>query len=615
MKKINGMIGALSIAAAIVLSGCQTDDTNSNTNGAQGSANSSNTKSAKVRASDAYVVALQSAATMKAGNQEFNTTDVEENGTIVFKGIPKDLNLSDATVYIPGDAIVDTDGDGVLSSKDQIIRMALKAKGIDGIANQLATLALEQNDTKAYEEFKNFDPVKAKIDLIKNPDNEQLKVLVAISDAVAMLAKEAKNKDKNVTEVTSKIKLSLIKRVMDKTDTVSDLQAAIIDTIDEASQEAEVSEDNITKNVLNVIKVINTAHDMVENGDENATADKLVSAVIAVSDGDANATAVEQDIKKGMLDKVKEHIKENPIVKKHIHDRGNFNGGNGFDFGMHGNSGDGEGNESHEHKGGEKADNNGTKGGMDNNKTHNGDGHKGGFDDKDHMKDSNGTKGGMDGHKKDGDEDEKSGMKDSNGTKDNMDGHKKEGSEDGKDGFDKNSGNMKDNNGTDEGQAGSGEQDSNAKNGNGSGDMKGSGGNDDMSGNGQGSGDDAQDGNAKGNSGNGDINGNEQGNSDDMKESKSGNGTGSDVQDGSAKNGDNSGDMKGNGKTDDDIDENDDDNKSGSDVDDDSDDIKDNNASKDNGQNSGDTDSDLTGNNKNQKDSQDKNASNKGANL
>ncbi len=374
MRKISGLIGIISFAAALALTGCQTDGCNLNDT-QSGSGNSDNTKSAKVRASDAYVVSLQSAATIKVGSQEFKTTSVEENGTVVFKGIPKDLNLSNATVYIPKDAIVDTDGDGVLSEKDQIIRMPLKAKGIEGVANPLATLALEHNDTEAYEKFKNFDPVKAKIDLIKNPDNDKVKALVAISDAVALLVKEAKGKDKNVTEIMQKIKLALVKDIAEKNETASDVQEAVIDTIDDAAQEAGVSEDNITKKVADVLKVIDTVHETIANEDSNITAHQAVAAVIAVSDADANANEVEKDIKEGMLNRIKEHIKENPIVKKHITEKGHFTGGNGFGFGMHGNGGNDKGDakagaDENASAGGNLSNEQEHAGGMDKNSTH-----------------------------------------------------------------------------------------------------------------------------------------------------------------------------------------------------------------------------------------------------
>ena len=73
------------------------------------------TKNVTIEASDAGVVNLPTPAKMVIGGKEYTTKNVN-NGVITFK-VPSNVDEKKAEFLVPGDAIVDTDGDGKLSKK------------------------------------------------------------------------------------------------------------------------------------------------------------------------------------------------------------------------------------------------------------------------------------------------------------------------------------------------------------------------------------------------------------------------------------------------------------------------------------------------------------------
>jgi len=311
-----------SIAAATLLVGCggggSIGNGATNNNGSTSETPTVSKKISTVQASDAYVVHLITPATLKAEGKEFNTTRVEANGTIVFN-LPDDLNLTNAKIKIPADAIVDADGDGNYSAKDQTIRMALYTKGVDSVANPLATVALEKNDTKAYTDFKNFDPVKAKEKLIDNPDNGKLKALVAVNDAIASLVKEANST--NPKAILRDIKLNEIKQFVDNNSSNTDIADMTITTIQKAATNAAVNENQIADKTSNILKVIEKVHTAMKNKKIKSRKDAL-KAVLAISDADVNMTVIDKAIADGNITAIRTHIRDDvKVLKDRAHNK------------------------------------------------------------------------------------------------------------------------------------------------------------------------------------------------------------------------------------------------------------------------------------------------------
>ena len=291
-----------------------------------------------VQVSDAYVVALQSPATMKVDGKEFNSTTVEANGTVVFE-IPKDMNLSNAHINIPEDAIVDSDGDGVLSEKDQLIRMGLKAKGVDCVANPIATVVLEHNDTKAYEDAKDFDPVEAKRKLIEESlSDAHKKAMVALSDAIALLEKMAKENGKDAAAVVGKIDAKKIKEFIHTgADGEEDINNMLNNIFADALSEAEIDTDLFYDKVEEILNTIDDAKVAVH--EKRRALHEALAAVIAVSDADANAVAIREAMRhKGDISDITKHIHQNIKVRDFIQHKHLKSGSdnNGTDKEMHG---------------------------------------------------------------------------------------------------------------------------------------------------------------------------------------------------------------------------------------------------------------------------------------
>ena len=181
MKKLSLIASGLIVAGVLI--GC---------GGGSGSSTTSKTK--KITASDAYVTndGLKYVTIECSGENDINLTK-EGNFTVGDKGIITFINndripCADPTIIIPEGSGVDTTGDGEADTK---IRMALKTKGFGTVANPIGTALLEQNESLFNSSnYKFFDPVEAKEKLLKGEGNETLKKLVAISDAIAYLAKE-----------------------------------------------------------------------------------------------------------------------------------------------------------------------------------------------------------------------------------------------------------------------------------------------------------------------------------------------------------------------------------------------------------------------------------------
>ncbi len=296
----------------------QNPNNGSNRQTNQSQANGKTTKEVKIKASDAYVVALPTAATLKVGHKEFNSTKVEANGTIVFE-VPNDLNISKAYFHIPKDAIVDADGDGNLSEADQIIRMPLLSKGKNAIANPLTTVALNNNATTLYEKIKNFDPVAAKEELIKDPNNEHLKKLVVASEAIAMIAHKAQNNDANVTEVLNKIDFDKLQTIIDNNASFQEVKPEFAKIFKDAKIEAGIDQ-NITKKVDDFVALIKEVHKKYQQAhDKKLARKKAMLAILAASDGEVDIDVAkefdEDTIKNALRENASRKVEE--FLQKH----------------------------------------------------------------------------------------------------------------------------------------------------------------------------------------------------------------------------------------------------------------------------------------------------------
>jgi hypothetical protein len=245
-----------------------------------------------VLASDAYVVKLKTPATLKIGDKEYNTTDVEK-GKIKFK-VPKDINLSqDVKVSIPRDAIVDSNNNGKWDENDSKIRMPLETNSIgDGyVANPLTTVALETNNTDLLEKVKTFDPVEAKRELILNSDDNQTKVLVAASDGIAILSQKVEEKGKDPLVAMKEINTSAIEEAY-KNPSDMNITNVLNKALSPAANYVGVDLSNVIDKVNGIMKVIDKASISIKNikGNGNTinvgeVADAYTSLVISTSDG------------------------------------------------------------------------------------------------------------------------------------------------------------------------------------------------------------------------------------------------------------------------------------------------------------------------------------------
>ncbi len=262
MKKI---VLPISLITAFALTGC----------GGGGSV-SSDTKEAKVKAADAYVVKLESPATAEYNGHTYESTTVNKNGEIVFK-VPKNFDEAKAYYQIPKDAWVDVDMDGKCNEHiDKHIRMALKAYG-NYVANPIGTVILEQDkpDMKLYEKYKNYDPVEAKEAVIKNPSDATLMAKVIAADSIAFALEEASAHHKNAHETCKAIRIETLKNI----DSYKNNSVALVNDL-MANTDTDIGAliDKAQKEAQNIIN----AHKEYINGKE----DQAIKDVIKFTDGD-----------------------------------------------------------------------------------------------------------------------------------------------------------------------------------------------------------------------------------------------------------------------------------------------------------------------------------------
>ena len=279
-----------------------------------------NSKEVKIKASDAYVVALPTAATLKVGNKEYKSTHVEANGTIVFD-IPKGVDLSKAKITIPNDAIVDADGDGKLSEGDQIIRMALHTKGNATIANPITTAALEKNASTVFDKIKDFDPVAAKEKLIQNPQDEHLKKLVAVSEAIAFIAHQSQKNDIDPAKALEKIDFDKLKEIIENNTTLEESKDLLSQLFKDAEEEAG-TEENIERKIDKIMNIIQKGHEKYKNAEEKekkVMKKRALLAVLAMSDADVDEAVAqsfdEETIKSALKMNATNKIKN--FIQKH----------------------------------------------------------------------------------------------------------------------------------------------------------------------------------------------------------------------------------------------------------------------------------------------------------
>ena len=283
--------------------------------GCGGGGSSSDTKSASVTASDAYVVSLPTPATAECDGIDYNSTNVE-NGVITFN-LPKSVDSSNCVYSIPKDAIVDIDGDGKLSEPDQTIRMPLKTKGAGTVANPLTTSALTKGDLDNFEKFKEFDPVKAKKHLLENPDDNKTAKLVASADAIAYLADEAKKKGLDVSEVLKDVDTNAIVISIENDD--SNMSEVVTQVIEPAGKIHNIDTKQIDSKVKETHKAIKELHLAIKSGDINSTDSKeAINAIIAVTDGNVTASEITTAIENKDLKSIIKKVKIDEYTKKEI---------------------------------------------------------------------------------------------------------------------------------------------------------------------------------------------------------------------------------------------------------------------------------------------------------
>jgi hypothetical protein len=308
MKKLSKITSVILAGSAAMLIGCG--------GGGGSSHHKSSDKNVTITAADAYVVGLPTPATVTIGDKLYPSIAVN-NGKITFT-VPANADVTASEFNVPGNAIVDTDGDGKLSPKDQVIRMPLKTMGEGSSANPIATAALARGDNKAFEAAKNFDPVEAKKQLILNPDDPKTKALVAVSDGIAELAKTAKEKGIDPLEVVKEVNTEIVQQVVSNPEmvTTQDITDVVQEVVKTAAQKAQVDPTEVAQKVKKVVEVIETAAKAVKEG--KLDPEKALVAIVAVSDADLDPEVAKQALEEGNIDKVVESIPENPIVQQVI---------------------------------------------------------------------------------------------------------------------------------------------------------------------------------------------------------------------------------------------------------------------------------------------------------
>ena len=308
MKKLSKITSVILAGSAAMLIGCG--------GGGGSSHHKSSDKNVTITAADAYVVGLPTPATVIIGDKLYPSVAVN-NGKITFT-VPANADVTASEFNVPGNAIVDTDGDGKLSPKDQVIRMPLKTMGEGSSANPIATAALARGDNKAFEAAKNFDPVEAKKQLILNPDDPKTKALVAVSDGIAELAKTAKEKGIDPLEVVKEVNTEIVQQVVSNPEVVTtqDITDVVQEVVKTAAQKAQVDPTEVAQKVKKVVEVIETAAKAVK--EKKLDPEKALVAIVAVSDADLDPEVAKQALEEGKIDKVVESIPENPVVQQVI---------------------------------------------------------------------------------------------------------------------------------------------------------------------------------------------------------------------------------------------------------------------------------------------------------
>ncbi|NPA54791.1 MAG: hypothetical protein GXO40_00310 [Epsilonproteobacteria bacterium] len=317
MNKISKIASMMLVGSVFAFVGCGGGSSSSDNTTADNTTADNTTTT--IIASDAYVVGLATPATVTINGVEYKSQDVV-NGKITFT-IPANADVTNATFDVPGDAIVDTDGDGQLSAKDQVIRMPLQTKGAGSVANPIATAALLKNDMEAFDAAKDFDPVESKKELItklaNDPDSvetKKLQALVAVSDSVADLAKQAQDKGVDPETVLKSVDTQVVKEVVQNPQSV-DLTEVVTQTVEPAATVAGVDPQEITNKVQNTIEVMQTTAEAIKAGTIK-DADEALKAVLAVSDAGVDPEAVKEAVQSGDLDAVIEQIPTDPKVQE-----------------------------------------------------------------------------------------------------------------------------------------------------------------------------------------------------------------------------------------------------------------------------------------------------------
>jgi hypothetical protein len=304
MKKLST---ALIISAASILIGC----------GGGGSSSQSDTTILKtqettIKASDAYVVKLITPATAVCANGKTYTTTTVEDGNVTFE-LDADVDPNSCKYYIPDDAIVDTDGDGVYSSADLPIRMPLSIEGT-GVANPLTTTAMENNDITTLVKSKNFDPVEAKAKLLQE-NNTTLEALVAASDAIADLVNAAKEQNVSVKKVLQNIDTSALKELETGEVNATELVKQLIEPVTNANPELADDAQKVMVKVETETQLINQLKEHIQQ--DHIDHKEALALILMATDGDANVSALlDTNLTQEQLQQLQEELKQQ-LEEKH----------------------------------------------------------------------------------------------------------------------------------------------------------------------------------------------------------------------------------------------------------------------------------------------------------
>ncbi len=265
MKKL---VLPISLVAIIALTGCGGGGSNDN---------GGSDKQVKVKASDAYVVKLETNATAEYNGHVYTSNTVDAQGQIIFN-VPKDFNESMAYYKIPKDAYVDVNMNGKWDANDTHIRMGLKAKG-NFVANPIGTVILEQEnpDMELYKQFENFDPVEAKKDIIKNPENHKLMAKIIAADSIAFAIKEATDNHKDAHAFCKTIRVDVLKNIDSNSSDGNDMVTLVNDLL----AKANINKDKIIDKAQNELKTIDNIHKKYGNGEQ----EQAIKDLIKFTDG------------------------------------------------------------------------------------------------------------------------------------------------------------------------------------------------------------------------------------------------------------------------------------------------------------------------------------------